>query len=190
MNAEKLHRILKEVQYEYNKDDLLKKMQMLRNHLQNLVNAPFEPIHQHNLVRSLTELYTILENAPSNNFSPGWKQIVEEIGLSDLLGMKLKTRIENIFSRNQITPAAALEQLKQIVSQFEKIKTAIDNAINSFGTLKIASDELQSGQCELGYTIPRIAVENKLSSLSKEISELNFILSHITEAVTGKKTRI
>jgi len=190
MNVEKLHRILKEIQSEYNKNNILEKMRAVRNYLQYQVNQPQVPEHQQNLVNSIKVLYEILTNAPSNNFSPGWKQIIEEIGLNEILGITLKNKIENIFSRNQITPTVALKEINQIVSEIEEKKFAIDNAIKSFNILKISSDELQEGQCELGYTIPRIAVENKLSALNKEISELNFILNHITEAVTGQKQEL
>ena len=48
-------------------------------------------------------------------------------------------------------------------------------------------EELEPGECEFGYTIPRKFVENKLSSLKDEIAELSFILNQVSEAVTGEK---
>lgn len=54
--------------------------------------------------------------------------------------------------------------------------------------MKIEKEDLKPGECEFGYMIPRKYVSNKLSSLKNEIGELNFILNHISEAVTGEQS--
>jgi len=187
MNAERLHKILFEIQKEFNQKKLLTQVQAVRDNLTNQVNQPQQPVYQQNLVKALDNLNANLTNSIYNNFSPGWKQIVEEIGGTNLIGNELKISIEEIFNRNQITPAAALENIKVICSKVEQFKSAIDEIISGFTKLKIGKEILAAGQCELGYTIPRKIVENRLSSLSKEVIELNFILGVISEAVTGKK---
>lgn len=48
-------------------------------------------------------------------------------------------------------------------------------------------EELEPGQCELSYLIPRKFTEENLSSLKKEIAELNFILNNISVVATGEK---
>ncbi|MBP8192368.1 MAG: hypothetical protein KAX69_02105 [Chitinophagales bacterium] len=187
MNAERLHRILLELQKEYEVKFVLVKLNDVRNHLQNQVNQPQQPTHQQNLVAELKNLKEILENSDTNSFSPGWNQVVDEIGGTNLFGNNLLERIESIFESNQITPAAALQEINQIVELSQSLKEAIDNVVDGFYKLKIGSDNLEQGECELGYSIPRIYVENKLSSLNKEISELNFILNNISEVVSGEK---
>lgn len=99
----------------------------------------------------------------------------------------MKNSINDIFYRNQITPSAALDSINTIVNQVEQLKIAVDEILSGFTKLKIGKEDLAAGQCEMGYSIPRKVVENKLSSLSKEVSELNFILWTLSEAITGKK---
>jgi hypothetical protein len=187
MNTERLHKILTEIQKEFNQNNLLIQLQAVRDNLTNQVNQPQQPVYQQNLVAALSELNVNLTNSSYNNFSPGWKQIIEELGGHNLFGDELKSSIDDIFNRNQITPAAALDNINSIVTQVELLKAAIDEILSGFTKLKIGKEDLAAGQCEMGYSIPRKVVENKLSSLSKEVAELNFILGSLSETITGKK---
>lgn len=188
MNVERLNKILLEIQKEYQINQILVKLQAVRDNLQNQVNQPQQPTYQQSLVTSLVDLYSTLDTSPVNEFSPGWKQIISEIGGEDIFGINLEEAIKDIFASNQITPAAALESINKIVTKSEQFKTTIDTLILGFNDLKIGAEELEPGQCELGYMIPRLFVKNQLSSLNKEISELNFILNSLSEAVTGEKS--
>lgn len=187
MNAERLHRILLEVKADYDATSFLDKFRAVRDNLQNQVSQPQQPVYQQNLVVALQALYETLDKSKINDFSPGWTQIINEIGGDNIFGISLKNTVEEIFSSNQITPAAALQDITELVSKSENFKVAIDNLINAYSNLKIGAEELENGECELGYTIPRLFVKNKLNSLNKEISELNFIITTLSEAVTGEK---
>lgn len=187
MNVERLHRILIDLDEELKTDKIVTLLQQVRDHLQNQVNQPNQPSHQTNLVNSLKKLYTALESSNYNDYSPSWKEIISEISGEIELGVPLKQKIENILATNSITPANALEEIKQIFNDLQTFQTAIKNTLTGFEALGIEEEDLDAGQCELGYTIPREFVENKLSELKNEIAELNFILNNISEAVTGEK---
>ncbi len=187
MNAERLNKILLEIQKEYVESDLIIKLQAVRDNLQNQVNQPQQAAYQQNLVTALNDLYLTLENSKINEFSPGWKQIMKEIGGDNIFGISLKEEIKGIFATNQITPASALEDISKIVSGNEQFISTIDTMVLGFKNLNLGAEELEPGECELGYSIPRVFVKNKLSSLNKEMAELNFILNTISEAVTGEK---
>ena len=187
MNAEKLHRILLEIENELIEEDLLNRIRNLKEHLQNQINQPQVPSHQINFANSLQEIYDELEDSLTNDYSPGWKQIIKEIGGEYLLGEELKASLEAIFSANSITPSIALSSLEKIIGSLEKFEQGISKTIEGLSILNIGSDELSPGTCELGYLIPRSYVKNKLSSLQKEIAELSFILGNISEIAEGKK---
>lgn len=187
MNVERLHRILIDLDEELKTDNIVTLLQQVRDHLQNQVNQPNQPTHQTNLVNSLKKLYKALESSDYNDYSPSWKEIISEISGEIELGALLKQKIENILATNSITPANALEEIKQIFNDLQTFQTAIKNTLTGFEALGIEEEDLDAGQCELGYTIPREIVENKLSELKNEIAELNFILNNISEAVTGEK---
>lgn len=187
MNAERLNRILTDLNKDLKKENTLSLLQQVRDNLQNQVNQPNQPTFQTNLVSSLDQLYANLDSSSYNYYSPSWKEIINDISGKTLFGIDLKAEIEKIFSTNAITPAKALEDVKTIYDNFQRFETAIGNTINGFKELGINSEELEKGECELGYSIPRDFIENRLSDLKKEINELLFILNHISEAVTGEK---
>ncbi|WAC03045.1 hypothetical protein N7U66_05300 [Lacinutrix neustonica] len=187
MNVERLHRILLDIQQELTKTNQATLIQQIETHLQNQINQPQQPTHQTNFVKALENLYKALENSKYNGFSPSWKQVIDEITADDLLGNPLKTKLEQILSQNTITPAKALEDIKAINAEFKLFQTAVTNTLAGFKELGIEEEELEPGECELGYTIPREFIDNKLSSFKKEVSELTFILNHISEAVEGEK---
>ncbi|MBT5788265.1 MAG: hypothetical protein HOI14_04250 [Flavobacteriaceae bacterium] len=187
MNVERLHRILLDLQKELDGINQGNLIQQVETHLQNQVNQPNQPTHQTNLVKSLENLYKALSNSKYNKYSPSWKQAIEEIAVDDLFGTRLKTKIENILSANAITPAKALEDIKEINADYKQFKSAITNTLDGFEELGIEEEILEPGECELGYTIPRDFIDNKLSSFENEIKELTFILNHISEAVEGEK---
>lgn len=187
MNVERLHRIIIDLTNDLKTNKILTLVQNVQNDLQNQVNVPSEPTYQTSLVANLEILYNRLENTSYNNYSPSWKEIIKDISGDNLFGIELKEKLQLIFAQNTITPAKALEDLKEIYFNLETFQTALKSLLSSFEILNIEEEELEPGQCELGYTIPRLYVHNKLSSLKKEISELNFILNSISEAVTGEK---
>ncbi|GAB4247530.1 MAG: hypothetical protein Kow0027_09340 [Saprospiraceae bacterium] len=187
MNVERLHRILIDLDEDLRTKDIVTLLQQVRDHLQNQVNQPNQPSHQTNLVNSLKNLYSALESSKYNDFSPSWKEIISEISGEIEFGIPLKEKIENILATNSITPANALEEIKNIFTDLQDFQTAIKNTLTGFEALGIEKEDLDAGQCELGYIIPRAFIDNKLSELKNEISELNFILNNLSEAVTGEK---
>ncbi|SHF27596.1 hypothetical protein SAMN05444377_1062 [Flavobacterium fontis] len=186
MNVERLHRVIFDFQNDLQKTNLLGNLQAVRENLQNIVNQPNQPAYQTNLVASIEELNKALHTSKYNSYTPMFKETIAEITNEMNFGEELKSEIDSIFASNIITPAKALEDIDKIVNEIIKIQTGITNTIGGLESLNIEKEELEPGTCELGYTIPRKYIDNKLVELKNEISELNFILNMFTEAVTGK----
>ncbi len=185
MNAERLHAIAIELQTELDETELPGKVQELVNALQNAVNQP-QANHQQILGGALENLYAVLSDVPSNAFSPGWCQVVDEIGGTQLLGHVLQERIQGIFQRNQITPSVALQEMQEIQQSLEAFKNAIDQIVEGLKCLEVGAEELEPGECELGVVVPRDAVDNKLGEFAKELNELCFVFKTFSEIATGK----
>lgn len=186
MNVERLHRVIFDFQNDLQKTNLLDVLQSVRDNLQNIVNQPNQSVYQTNLVTSIEELSKSLHNSKYNSYTPMFKETIAEITNEMKFGEELKKQIDDIFASNLITPAKALEDIDKIFNDITNVMTGIANAIGGLESLNIEKEELEPGTCELGYTIPRKFINNKLVELKNEISELNFILNIITEAVTGK----
>lgn len=97
MNAERLHAVAKALLKELSDGRIVENFQELTNNLQNAVTQPTQAQFQNVVASKRTELTRLLTNAPSNGFSPAWRQTVVEIGGAGLLGTELLDRIEGIF---------------------------------------------------------------------------------------------
>lgn len=187
MNAEKLNKVASELKREFDKVNLVNLVKIMRDNLQNMVNQPNQPAHQQNFVKVQKQLFDYLNNAPSNRYGPIWKQLINEIGGSDLIGNSLRNRIEQIMSSNSITPANALVEINTIANNIEPFYNALNQLVAGLNGLKIGKEELEPGTCEVSYLIPRNFTEENLTNLKKELSHLTFILNHISEVATGEK---
>lgn len=186
MNAERLHAIALVLNQEMTKTNVVGELQELITALQTVVNQP-HPQHQQTLANNLKTVYSALTDTVSDSFSPAWRQLLSEIGGDDLFGSELKKGIQNIFERNQITPAVALSELQQLHNQLSSFKAGLDQLIASFRQFNIGDEKLPPGGCEIGMLIPRKAVDNSLPEFADELKELTFILNTFSEVSTGKK---
>lgn len=185
MNAERLHRIILEIDEELEQVQTEQTLEQLSNALQNMINSPTTPQYQTDFNTIKEKFLNSLELAASNQQTPIWWQTADEIGASPFLGRHLKQRIELIFARHQITPAAALEEIKALSKEVKDFSKAINSTIAGLTILNIGVEDLDTGECEITYSIPRSYVDESLKTFHKEVGELNFILSRFSELVTG-----
>lgn len=188
MNAERLNALLGELRSEFKNTNLPEKFDYLVNNLEKHVNQPV-PAHQQALSSSLQQLYQALSNPSSDGFSPSWRQLLEEIGGDELCGTKLKKRIEVIMLSNQMTPAVALDELKELHKRLKKFYAALEGGNEALKTLNIGDEKLAPGQCEIGIQIPRNIVSD-LTGISKEFKEIAFILNSFSEVVAGHQSKL
>jgi len=189
MNAERLHAIIIALSQEMANTQSTENLERLINALQNVVNQPNAP-NQQNLSESLKAMYSALTDTPSDKFSPAWRQVLSEIGGESLVGTLLKSNIEGIFARNQITPAVALDELRQVFDKLRSFKNALNQCISSLGHFHIGNEKLSPGECEIGVLVPRKIVKNQLPDLVKELKEIEFILNTFSEVATGRKDEL
>lgn len=187
MNAEKLNHIAFEIKEDLEIYGIIEKLVALQASLKSLAAQPNNQTYQTKVGESRESLNEALEESGVNHFSPAWKQIIDEIGATNLLGVKLKKRIDRIFQNNTITPKLALEGINEIVEYVQSLNSNLNSLTDSLEFLNIDKDPLEPGQCEIGILIPREYFSNKLLELSKELKELHFILTTLSECLTGQK---
>lgn len=185
MNAERLHAIALALHDDLSRSSVPSHLQQLVSALQNQINQPGQPAYQQQVSQFYEALRNALERSAVNGFSPTWLQVLDEIGASPLLGLELDERVTEIFSRNQITPSVALQELQTIFTEMQTLSSSIDQMLAAFRQLKIGSEELPAGDCEVGVLVPRNFVDNRLDKFSEELSELNQIFGVFAEVATG-----
>ena len=187
MNIEKLNSLANDIVIENKKLQFVAKFQNILNTLQNVIAQPQQPQHQKNLANQLNELKGALATSLVDKLSPAWYQVLVELQIENILGVKLIERIDNIFSKNQITPANAKTELDKIFTTLNQKMNGFTNIVSGLKTLNIGLDKLEEGECEIGVLIPREYINNDLGKLGDEIKELTFIFSNYSELIIGKK---
>lgn len=188
MNAERLHAIALTLQKELSSSQALNKFDRLIQALADQVSQPSQPQYQQETSDSLKDLLKTLDVAESNNFSPAWRESLADLGLTDLLGQDLARQVNNVFERNQITPAVAQSELQSLRETLQMFSTAIDQIVSSFNSLGVGREDLEPGECEVGILVPRNFVKNELGTFGDELKELNKIFGVFSELATGSRS--
>jgi hypothetical protein len=112
VNADRLHAIGNEI----SEGDIVDHAVRLRDNLQQAGNEPGQAAYQTQASEARTALNEALASAPSNDLAPAEREALEELGVADLLGERLREQIETIVARNEITPSAAAASLTRLSS--------------------------------------------------------------------------
>lgn len=190
MNTEKLHIIAKALQTELKRCNTVAALQEAVNALQQLVRQPNQPNHQQQLSNTLQELYGKLEDSPVDDFSPAWRDVLNELGVTKELGIELKNEIKSIIESNEMTPQIALEKITHIQSDINQTQTNLNGIVQGLSYFNVGEDTLEEDNCEVGVVIPRKYVHNNLKDFGKELIELEKTLIVFSELATGERSNL
>jgi len=186
MNVERLHLILRATYDAVTKAGLVADIGGLTTSLQNQVNDPTTAAYQQQISSQLEKLYANLSAIETNDFPPGWKQVLTEHKLSLFVGTELLQKLVEIFSRNAITPSIALKEIQQLQVELTADLTAMTELINGFIRLEFYMDDLKPGEAEIGLLVPRESIDSKLDRFTKELTDMAKIIGVFEELTTGQ----
>ncbi|WP_146742299.1 hypothetical protein [Oleiagrimonas sp. MCCC 1A03011] len=129
----------------------------------------------------LKEVRERLMSAESNSAHPTWLEAFIEINASSRIGKGLLSRIDKTIQENNMTPSLALSNIKKINVDFKQFFERAKSIDDSLGDLGIEFDDLDDGEFEVGFSIPRKITSDRLISLNKEISEIDYCIRTISE---------
>jgi hypothetical protein len=187
VNAERLHAIVDGLKEELQETQAAPLLQQLLQGLQDLSQQPGQPAPQQSVSVTRQQLSERLAAAPSNRYPPAWRQAITELGVDDVLGTQLRERIDAIFEQNELTPSAAASQLEPIASKVSQLDNALDQLQQGFGFFGIRAEELEPGEFEISFLIPRKTVENDLGSLGQEFRRIKLLLGPFLELAVGSR---
>ena len=190
MNTTKLHIIAKALKEEMARTGSVNLLGTVIQTLEREVNESRQQQQQQlqsQLSEALKNLYTRLKESPVDNYSPAWRDALEEIGVSDQFGAILEKRVRSIFERNKITPQSALEELKQLRAQIASTQSSLEGLVGSLEYFGVGEDKLGKDECEVGIVIPRKYVKDNLKEFGFELVELEKTLIVFSELATGQR---
>jgi hypothetical protein len=187
MNAERLHAIALALKAELTETESPSLLQQLVGALRQMVEDPNQPAHQQAVGAVRQQLYGALTGASSNDFSPAWREALDELGVAELLGENLRERIDVVLGRNEITPTAAADELAPLDARLQELNQALDSVLAGFQFFALGAEDLPPGAFEVGFLVPRPAVKEELGALGAEFIDLKRILGPLLELTTGSR---
>lgn len=181
MNAERLHAIVDALRDEIAQTSYPEYLEQLVSGLRAAVESPNQSEPQEQISGARQSLKNALSEAASNDFSPAWKQEIEEMGIADILGDPLLKKIEDVLTANEITPSTAADEIAAIQERVQSLVAALDQASSSLSFFQIGSEHLTPGEFEIGFMIPRREVDNGLEGLGREFVELKQVIGPFSE---------
>lgn len=120
MNVERLHRVAQLILDELAENDTREHVLRLRNGLEAVALNPTDAQAQQVLSEARTQLQRTLPTVPSNDWPSSDREILDEIGISNVIGQTLLDRIEVALAQNQATPSIALEEIDPIRERLDE----------------------------------------------------------------------
>lgn len=87
--------------------------------------------------------------------------------------------------KNAMTPSVARDFVQDIAKRRTEFLNTIHKAIQSLGHLGVEESTLEGGEADVAFLIPREMYDNKLGAFAKELTFINRLIEHYTEAITG-----
>lgn len=164
-------------------EKVIDKINALISHLQQAITqqTPESISAYKNQYKGLQE--TLLSSSLKMTSATRWK-IYQEIDAIEWFGEALWEKIAKIIDGNTMTPTSAIEGLqvlnKNISAYYKKI-TTLDNVLDE---LSVELSDLNEGMFEVGVSLPKDVIGNKLKDMAKEFSEINTLVNAFQE-ITG-----
>ncbi len=157
--------------------------------MDGVTSAPQDVGQQNSLSASLAELeqgFTEL----SNELSPQELERLSDIRADKFFSADLVDELRTDIAANAMSPAVVRDKVTEIIQQRESYLNSINVIIENFKPLGVDEIELEEGEAEIGFQIPRNIFENNLDGFMKELSVLRYIVNTFSDVVIGESQEI
>lgn len=152
--------------------------------IRGLVSQPSQATYQSEFAAALEVLRKLMDDV-RDKFQPAQVKILEEIGAAEFFTDDLVSEISGWVSKNVATPAVAQEKLSNLISDREAYLAEIRQLSNNLQRVGVEVNELEFGQAEIGFLLPRELFNNHLDDLIKELDVVKKVIRAFSEAATG-----
>jgi hypothetical protein len=165
------------------------KIQALVTDLSNLSSSPSEQSYQVSVKRSLDNLKQVFKKLVLEE-DPTFVPYAEIVRAMPFFGRELLVTIEGLIAENQMTPAAAVQAISAIQSERQNYLGQLRTLDTSLQALGIGAEQLEEGDSQIGFRIPREIFDNELKGWVSELRELSKIIRPFSEIATGSTENI
>jgi hypothetical protein len=127
MNAERLHAVVRILGQEMKERNIAGNFENLVNYLKAVVQQSNASTQQ-TLSIEIQAFNQSVTDSVVDEFSPGWKEMLAQIGGSRFFGNVLKTKVDATLAANQLTPTVAHSELNSLLQEIQSFQKALEKA--------------------------------------------------------------
>ena len=154
MNVEHLHRVARLTLDDLAENDTREHVLRLRNGLEAVALNPTDAQARQALSEARTQLQRTLPTVPSNDWPSSDREILDEIGISNVIGQTLLDRIEVTLAHNPTTPSISLEEI-------DPIRERLDEGVRHLTSLRKDLEFFGIGRRQSSATVPIMATPSE-----------------------------
>ena len=159
-------------------------IESIRDTLNQLVNAPAQPQFQANLASAIAKLAEATERLGAT-LTPLQSSAIAELRGEEFFDPSVSEKVKATISANAMTPSVARDFLTDLAARRAAYLATIRKTLEGLRNLGAKSEKLAPGFADMAFVIPRELFDNELDSFAKELSYINRLIQHQTEALTG-----
>jgi len=189
MNVEILLDVITELREQEDLYPIAANLDQVVNSLQALTSNPQDSASQQSLSENFARLEEHVKDRETD-LEPDKQERLEEIGGLEFFTREMTNRIKAAISDNPMSPAAALSVAKNIQNvraSFIETLGSVEDGLHSFGFSAI---DLEPGDAEIGFEIPREIFENQLAGFIDEMRVVKFISDTASLLETGQRSSV
>lgn len=160
------------------------KLVAVKNTLTNLASNPAEPTHQTNFANALNDLSSALRDV-SGTYSPSQRSRIYSLGAKPYFSPALGSQIRRSIAQNPISPSVTLELVNTLIDEREEFLERVKRTLGGIEDFGLDQSELEEGEADVGFELPRELFGNKLHGLINELRSIERIIRVVSEVETG-----
>lgn len=186
MNAERLRYLVERLLERERGSAIQKKLNNLVSALEQLTNSPQDAGIQNAVSANLAELNRVVKDDFYDELTPASRDHFLNIGAGPFFSGALIDDLRDAVVQNAMTPAVAAETARLIRDARHNFVQTLEKIRDGLSGVGVEADDLEEGQADIAFLIPRDLFKNHLGGLSKELAVIDKIVRFFSEAATGQ----
>lgn len=185
MTSQRLFGILKKIDTIERSLGTQSALEHVRDALSNLVNQPAQPSLQSNLASAINSFADAAAKM-GQSIAPSEAAAIQQMGGSECFDPEIAEKVTHSIQTNAMTPSVARDYVQNLAAKRSRFLATVRAALKSLEELGISDSDLLPGTADVAFLVPRQIFDNELGRFARELTFINRLLQHFTEARTGK----
>jgi hypothetical protein len=184
MDIQRVHQTISFMLDEDRKLAIQQTLEQLAGMLGNLQSQPNLPQFQTQAVSLRDQLAEKMRQL-EGQVTPALAARIAELGSQEYFSPALSEEIEYEMQRNAMAPAVIAAKVNDLKTKRKDLLGRLESLRSAMDYFHVAESDLQPGDADIVFLVPRSLFNGHLEELTKELSEINGIIRVFSEAVTG-----